>query len=256
MKVLLALVLLSSQVVLAQEAQYIWSEENTQSTQIKVSDYINQKWAEPQTITDDKLLNLLPTIAVDSQGNQLAVWTTAQEDTSTVLRFSKKTTSESEWADAQIINSAFQTNLAPSLTFDQNDIAWLAWSANNGDNDEIYAATFNGDSWTQATLVHDANDDADAIPQISMTSSNKPQVQWLRLVNGEVINFESLHSNGHWVSRAAGQSSPNLRLNSELDENQTKAVIEPPVWAKSKSRSTMNVRDGNKQSSEVFVPNN
>ena len=164
---------------LAAEAEYIWTENDFPGTTLYMSTYQNGAWGAKETILTDENFNILPALGSDSAGNHLAVWVTLIPRGGSVLRYSWQ--QGDGWTEPDILWDGFRENLAPVLLFDAADTPWVFWSANDGDDDDIYAASYKNGSWGHPKRIHSDNDVPDILPQAHLGQSGEIVVNWQQL---------------------------------------------------------------------------
>ena len=174
------LILLLSTVASAQQAEFIWSEENETGSRIVLSVYQDGAWQPGKSIVEDNNWNLLPTLGADGNNQKLAVWSMI-EDKRSLLKFA--TQRNGQWQPAQVISTQTSTNLAPVVVFDNKNTGWLFWSANSGGDDDIYMSTFISGTWSPPVRIHENNDVPDILPEAGMDESGNVWVSWQTLTD-------------------------------------------------------------------------
>jgi len=175
----LLLSVVPASLALAADAEYIWAENDYPGSTLYMSTYQNGAWGDREVIFSDEHLNILPSLGSDSQGNHLAVWVTLMPQGSSVLRYSWQ--QNDGWTEPEILWDGFKENLAPVVLFDAADTAWVFWSANDGDDDDIYQASFVDGNWNPPRQVNRENDVPDILPSAILDQNGNVVVHWQQL---------------------------------------------------------------------------
>ncbi len=121
-----------------------------------------------------------PQIAIDANGNAIAVW--EQSDGTRDSIWANRYTAGSGWGSAQLIETDNAGNAeSPQIAFDANGNAIAVWSQSDGTRLNIWANRYTAstDSWGTAELVE--NDDNGAVnPQIAIDANGNAIVVWLQ----------------------------------------------------------------------------
>ena len=234
--VLIAVVLLISATVRAQQAEFIWSEEDQNGSQIMLSSYKQGAWQPGEKIVDDNNLNILPAIAVNSKNHKLAVWSAVSTNHSE-LKYSIKR--GGKWQAAQTLSKQMSTNLAPVVVFDNNDICWVFWSANSGEDDDIYVSKYIQGEWTQAERVNQDNSIPDILPEAGQDENGNVWVTWQQLQNNGYVELS--RSFEIQSKRRLAQSSATKidKIRQMKQQSDLGSAIQPPEFVKTRSRATL-----------------
>ncbi len=233
----LLLLLCLSSFVSAQDAEFIWAEDDYSGSQIYLSQHKNGVWQPAQKIIDDHNLNILPTLGGNSKNQRLAVWSTVDNKAKSVLKFSIR--NGNHWTVPQILTDQMPTNLAPVAVFDANDIGWVFWSANNGEDDDIYVSKYEQGIWSNPEMVNDENNTPDILPEAGLDNNGNIWVSWQQLQDNGYVDitrsYETKSQSKMLTSNAITmQSVTQIKSRSNLDNN-----IQPPKMFKGRSRATM-----------------
>lgn len=244
--------LLVCTIAYGQEAEFIWSEEDQYGTQILMSTYRDGVWQPGEKIIDDTNLNILPTMGMNSKKQKLAVWSAVSE-TGSILKYSVK--SGDSWQASQILTNQMSTNLAPVVVFDNNDICWVFWSANNNNDDDIYMSRLTTGTWSLPVRVNDDNDDPDILPEAGMDDSGNVWVSWQTLTGDGYVNVsKSFSANDKKIMRISNsisiQQIEQLKSKSNSDHS-----MQPPAFFKSLSRASFYFPGDNKRPSRTVKGN-
>jgi hypothetical protein len=233
--VFVLLLLTVSSPVFAVDAEFIWAETDTVGSTLYISQYQDGVWGEKEAIVSNENFNVLPALGSDAFGDHLAVWVVMQNDGRSSLEYSFKR--QESWSNPQILSHAFTENLAPVILFDTFNIPWVFWSANNGDNDDIYMTSFSGGTWNQIKKVNDDNSVPDILPKAWLDESGDIVVSWEQLQP----DMTYLEVSRKIIDSLSGHTS---KFSGIYRKNKTKGVsgqaelISPPPF-KINSRATL-----------------
>ena len=233
---LLCVALFVCTVAYGQEAEFIWAQEDQNSSRIVLSSLKNGVWQPAQKIVDDSNLNILPAMGMNSKHHKLVVWSAVSINGS-MLKYSIN--NGGSWQRAEILSKQMSTNLAPVVVFDNNDICWVFWSANNGDDDDIYVSKFINGEWTTAEMVHQDNDAPDILPQAGQDENGNVWVTWQHLQSDGYV--ERSHSFEIQSRRRMAQiSALKVETIKQMKQRSDLAnTIKPPASFKARSRATL-----------------
>ena len=163
----------------AQTAEFVWSEDSLNGSKILLSEYENGQWQPAENVVEDSNWNILPTLGSSSKNQKLAVWTMLEGDKSSLKYSIKKA---GKWTAPRLLTDVLQTNLAPVVVFDNRDVCWVFWSANNGDDDDdIYMSRFSKGNWSAPEQVNAPNDVPDILPEAGLDEAGNVWVSWQSL---------------------------------------------------------------------------
>ncbi len=164
---------------LAADAEYIWAENDFSGSTLYMSSYRNGSWGKKELIFADGNLNILPALGSDSGGNHLAVWVTLLANDRSVLKYSWR--EDNGWTEPAILRDSFKENLAPVVLFDAVDMPWIIWSANDGNDDDIYAVSYANEIWSLPLRLNTDNEVPDILPQVRLGLSDDIIISWQQL---------------------------------------------------------------------------
>ena len=230
------MLLMFSPYMWAQDAEFIWAEEDSSGSRILLSQHKNGSWQPAEKIIEDSKLNILPVIGSDTKGQRLVVWSTV-EGADSVLKYSAKR--GNRWSAPQTIPSQMTTNLAPVIIFDENDICWVFWSANDGDDDDIYVSKLAQGIWSKPEMVHKDNDTPDILPEAGQDDNGNIWVSWQQLrEQGYVEVSTSFDSRGGRKlatnNSILAEEIKKLKVSSDIEQ-----LIKPPSFHRSLGRASM-----------------
>ncbi len=133
-----------------------------------------------------------PQIAVDSDGNAMAVWTESGFQFKVwVNRFNGIT-----WGDAERLNSGAGDAFQPQIAFDNNDNALAVWGQDAGNNhNNIVVRRFSGGVWGVAETIENTDTGNAVSPQIAFDNDSNALAVW-RQSDDQRINIWSNRFNG------------------------------------------------------------
>lgn len=222
--------------VYGQQAEFIWSEEDQIGSRILLSTYQNGVWSAGESIVEDQSWNILPTLGTNSKNNKLAVWSTIGQGERSILKYSMNT--GGGWQDPQVLTDKLLTNLAPVIVFDDEDVGWVLWSANDGDDDDIYMSRFISGRWTEPQRVNEDNDVPDILPEAGMDNAGNIWVSWQTLADDTYVEVsktfaKTSHLKMHSSNSMSEQQIEQIRLRSNLQHQ-----LQPPAFYKSMGRAS------------------
>ena len=117
-----------------------------------------------------------PQIAIDSNGNALAVWYQYDGTRNNIWanRFDG-----SSWGSATLIETDNAGHAYfPQIAIDDNGNALAVWQQFDGTRYNIWANRFDGSSWGSATLIETDNAGSATIPQIAIDDNGNALAVW------------------------------------------------------------------------------
>ena len=230
------LLFIFSPYIWAQDAEFIWAEDDQNGSRIFLSEHKNGSWQPAEKIIEDSNLNILPTIGSDTKGQRLAVWSMV-DGTNSVLKYSKKR--GNRWTEPRVLSDEFKTNLAPVIVFDNNNICWVFWSANDGADDDIYVSKLVRGIWSRPEMVNEGNNTPDILPEAGQDENGNIWVSWQQLQDDRYVeiyrSFETQSRKKMLANRSvSAQSVKQIRTRSDALNS-----INPPTKFKGRSRATM-----------------
>ena len=219
-------------------AEFCWSEEFEGGSRIVHSTYRAGAWGGKRTVHSDGDLNILPSIAAAPNGDLVVVWTAFDRN-----RFSLKyslgygTGPELNWSAARVLTDKLSTNLAPLVIHDRSSTFWVFWTANDGDDDDVYQSRLGAGGWSPPVRVHAQNKTPDILPLAGLSESGAMWLRWDRL-QGNLIGRESTV----FVISPDDAVTPNFGEEQieELRQRQLAVLrLDPPPAFRSRSRASM-----------------
>ncbi|MDB2614111.1 hypothetical protein N9Y92_03010 [Chlamydiales bacterium] len=123
-----------------------------------------------------------PQVAVDANGNAIAVWE-SDNGTNTTIRAATLPFNATNWSTSTLVYDAGGglNSTQPQVAVDPNGNAIAVWYSNNGTNTTIRAATlpFNAANWSASTLVYDAGGGLNSFdPQVAVDANGNAVAVW------------------------------------------------------------------------------
>lgn len=236
-RIMLIGLLLACATAYGQQAEFIWSEEYGDGSRIILSTYRNGAWSAGEDVVRDQSWNILPTLGTNSKNHKLAVWSTVAQSERSVLKYSLKT--GSGWQAPQILTDRLLTNLAPVFVFDHQDVGWVFWSANNGDDDDIYVSRFIAGQWTEPQSVNDDNDVPDILPEAGMDEAGNIWVSWQTLADYTYIEVSKTFDQASHEKMPSSNSISAQQIQQLKSRSQLQHQRQPPESFKSMGRASI-----------------
>ncbi len=175
------LLLFFSAVSVAQKlptAELLWIDSNDGEYQLKISEYINDEWAEETLLYASSNPITSPALGTGKNSRKLIVWT-EQIRSKTVLK-SMSRSANNNWQLPNVFSNQGFENYSASIVFDLEDVAWVFWSSTVRELSDIYYVRSEGLGWSTPVLVNAVNDVPDLHPRASLTLDGKVEVRWSR----------------------------------------------------------------------------
>jgi hypothetical protein len=156
----------------------VWSQRNDPNNNVSI--YANRfngtDWGTAELIETGDAGNAgTPQIAVDSNGNAIAVW--VQYDGANINIYANRFNGTG-WGTAELIETGDAGNaFDPQVALDSSGNAIAVWQQNDGAINNIYANRFNGTDWGTAELI-ETNTGYAGTPQIAVDSNGHAIAVW------------------------------------------------------------------------------
>lgn len=183
--------------LIVENGAWAWSDDTESQHAIFVSRQIGTVWGEPEQISDNKKVNVVPALTKTSEEDIFVVWSSFDGQQSQ-LRY--KEFKKGAWTEETIYYSGLPANTAPAVATDSNGTLWLVWSGFDGVSDEIYYTTFSNDRFATAEPVT-RNNVPDILPVIGTDKrTGQLWVRWQQFSASGYIALESNWNGSSWSS--------------------------------------------------------
>jgi len=198
----------------------VWQQYDGTRYNIWANRFDGSSWGSATLIeTDNAGTAYSPQIAIDSNGNALAVWYQYDGTRNNIWanRFDG-----SSWGSATLIETDNAgTAYSPQIAIDSNGNALAVWYQHGGTRNNIWANRFDGSSWGSATLIESDNAGSAYSPQIAIDSNGNALAVWYQH-DGTRYNIWANHFDGSsWgsatlieIDNAGSASSPQIAIDS------------------------------------------
>jgi hypothetical protein len=144
---------------------------------------VGSGWGTARSITTDKTREpALPQIAIDANGNALAVWAQPNSDFNSAIWWNRY--AGSGWSTAAQIEipAAFTDDVAAQIAFDPSGNAVAVWSqtarARGGPSNIVSSRYTAGSAWSSVELIETDNAGDASGPQIAVDANGNAQAVW------------------------------------------------------------------------------
>lgn len=148
-------------------------------------------WGAPELLESDNAGNALtPRVAIDADGNALAVW--YQTDGTRNNIWSNRFTPSGGWDTAELIetNNAGSAS-GPRIAFDADGNAVAVWQQSDGTRNNIWSNRFTpSGGWGAAELIENDNVGSASIPDVAVDPAGNALAVWYQS-DGTWFNIES-----------------------------------------------------------------
>lgn len=159
----------------------VWPRSDGHHQQIHVAQLERGSFLREQSVTSDATQKLLPVLAGSPDELLCAVWVCRQ---GTRRELWMAETVDGRWSEPQRIETGNPVNMAPSLAADAEGRFMLAWSANDGGDDDVYTCRRTRDGWGAVEPAHAANTVPDILPRVQIAADGRFELSWQRYVEG------------------------------------------------------------------------
>jgi hypothetical protein len=157
----------------------VWHQWDGAMYNIWVNRYISGTgWSGVQLIeTDNTGYARYPQIAMDQNGNGIAVW--CQSDGTRHNIWANRYISGTGWQGAELIEQNPGDAWAPQIAMDQNGNGIAVWCEYDGTRYNIWANRYiSGTGWSGAQLIETDNTEDAGVPQIAMDQNGNGIAVW------------------------------------------------------------------------------
>jgi hypothetical protein len=142
-------------------------------------------WLTARSITGDKTHDVTSSqIAVDTNGNALAVWTQAAPSANSVIWYNRYPATATDWGTAATIGPivAFSDLETPQIAFDANGNATAVWVQYISGQDKAYnimSSLYTADGkWGAAELIETDDSGNASVPQVGVSANGNAVAVW------------------------------------------------------------------------------
>ena len=158
----------------------VWNQYDGTKVSAWANRYITGTgWGNAELIETNNIGNVIaPQIAVDTDGNAMAVW--MQYDSTRTNIWANRYTADTGWGTATLIETDNSGNAnKPQITIDTNGNAMAVWFQSDGTRDNIWANRYTvGTGWDTATLIETDNSGNANNPQITIDTNGNAMAVW------------------------------------------------------------------------------
>jgi hypothetical protein len=171
----------------------VWRQWDGTAISIYTNRFNGTDWGTAELIeTGDAGNAYVPQVALDSNGNAIAVWYQSDGTKNNIYanRFNG-----SAWGIAELIETGEGNAFNPQVALDSNGHAIAVWTQYDGANDNIYANRFNGTAWGTAELIE--TDDAGSAfnPQVAVDSNGHAIAVWQQSDSQDFEGLINIYAN-------------------------------------------------------------
>ncbi len=162
-------------------------------------------WGTPTLVENDNTGHArTPKIAIDHNGNAMAVW--RQYDGSIYNIYSSRYTPASGWGSSNLLeNNNVGTPNDPQIAFDSNGNAMAVWEQYDGTSYNVYSNYYtNGSGWGLATLIETNNSGPAYDPQLAFNANDDAIAVWEQNDGSRYNIYSNTYNHG------SGWSTPTL----------------------------------------------
>ena len=172
----------------------VWTQYDGTRDSIWANRFDGSSWGSAALIeTDNTGSTYQPQIAVDSNGNALAVWA---QSGGTRVNIRANRFNGSNWGNAVLIETNNDGDAdSPQIAIDSSGNAVAVWRQSDGARDNIWANRFDGSSWGSAALIETDNTGSTYQPQIAVDSNGNALAVWAQS-GGTRVNIRANRFNG------------------------------------------------------------
>lgn len=174
----------------------VWMQSDGTLRNIWANRFNGTSWGNAVLIETNNVGNASsPQIAIDINGNAIAVW---QQTDNTRYNIWANYYDGSSWGTPEIIETDNSGDASrPQIAIGNNGNAIAVWSQSDGTRNNIWTNRFNGSSWSSATLLETDNVGTALFPQIAIDNKGNAFAVWQQF-DGNSYNI--------WVNRYDGIS--------------------------------------------------
>jgi hypothetical protein len=175
---------------------------------------VDDQWSATETLVSDEKENITPAITEGNDGTMLLAWISLDGNGRSLVNYLIR---YSDGREVQgILNTSFEHNYSPSVLSGGDNSLWLAWAADNGTDEDVYASHFVSGVWNGAQKLNADNNRPDVTPLLILDSAGRVTVSWSQLGANGYETRQTTWNGSSFGTEEAGQSNP-----AELSVNRT-----------------------------------
>jgi predicted NBD/HSP70 family sugar kinase len=169
----------------------VWEQSTGTNFIIQASRFSisSSSWSAVTNLSDTGGNAFNPQVAMDSDGNAIAVWEQSTGTNNGFIQASRFSISSGSWsavADVANLSDTGGYALDPQVAMDSAGNAIAVWYQRTGTNTIIQASRFSGSSWSAVTDLSAPGQDA-LDPQVAMDSDGNAIAVWSRYDGTNII---------------------------------------------------------------------
>lgn len=185
-------------------AVWAWAGESGNDNAIFISRQTGDAWEQPQKISTNDGVNIVPSVANPAADDLMVVWSSFIGGQAQ-LRYRQML--NGQWTEEKEYYTGLSSNMAPSVVVDRTGTIWLVWAGFNGISDEIFYTRWDGNDFATATPLT-SNDVPDIQPVLGIDeAAGNPVVQWLHFSENGYVKLESSWNGSAWNTPATLQTT-------------------------------------------------
>lgn len=213
-------------ILVTEGAVWAWSEVNNNQLAVFISQQDGVAWREPEKISNNKDLNLVPVVTKTSTQDLIVIWSAFNGEQS---QLHYKEFKDGVWLEEKEYYSGLTSNTAPTVGIDKEGELWLAWAGFNGVNDEIYYTRWDGSAFETARAIT-SNNVPDILPVLGVDEDTKILwIQWQQFTEKGYIEYETTWNGTNWTEPVVVNSENETGTPQETTTTQNRLLKRPVV---------------------------
>ncbi|MDD1771804.1 MAG: hypothetical protein LUQ09_02680, partial [Methanomassiliicoccales archaeon] len=181
------------------DAIVVWNQVDGSNFNLYAAKYwaSNDTWSDPVLLETESGAVDVPQIAMDDDGNAIAVWPQFDGSVYYNLYAAKYWSSNDTWETAKLLESTSGDAFSSQIAMDDDGNAIVVWSQTDLSNFNLYAAKYwsSNDTWETAKLLESTSGDVET-PQIATDGDGNAIAVWCQGYNIYAAKYWS--SNDTW----------------------------------------------------------
>jgi len=167
-------------------------------------------WSGEMCVGPFKYWDYGPAIGIDKYNRPVAVWAGWENISGNCQYDIFYSVYDTSWSERQILHPLDPAyDLRPSLTKDSTDYLWVSWESRRNLNSDIYAAYFDGNTWSSPQQVTSDNTD-ETNPEMVCDTQGRIWVFYSKKYSDHSEIWGSYYNETKWVE--SGPISGNQRM--------------------------------------------